>query len=249
MSIILANKAISQTPGNLANLIKKEKNIQKISYCGKLDPMSRGLMLFLTDSFCKKQDMFLKFDKIYQYQILFGFDTDSYDILGKINKMEIYNNVPKIALLNYINKLVGIHEQSFPPYSSICVKNNENLRKPLWWWSKENRISEIKIPSKEIEIYSTKFLGSEWLYFDQIIEVVRNRIKNLRGDFRQNEIMEIWENKYRNNGKKRFLTLNIEMHVSSGTYIRSIIQEIAKEFNLCAIAFDINRTKIGNYKL
>ena len=52
MSIILRHKLISETPGEMANTIKKEMNLKKISYCGKLDPMSRGIMLFLTNEMC-----------------------------------------------------------------------------------------------------------------------------------------------------------------------------------------------------
>ena len=153
MSIILRKKSISETPGEMANKIKKEMELKKISYCGKLDPMSRGIMLFLTNDMCKQQEKYLKMDKIYEFKILFGFKTDSYDILGIIQNINLHQiNIDEI--IKYTNNLIGKHEQYFPPYSSICVANNNNIRKPLWWWSKHNRLHEIKMPSKIIEIYS-----------------------------------------------------------------------------------------------
>ena len=252
MSIVLRNKLISETPGEMAEKIKKEMNLKKISYCGKLDPMSRGIMLFLTNEMCKKQDLYLKMDKIYEFEILFGFKTDTYDILGLIDKVEKIenNNLFNIEkIIEFTNNLVGKHEQKFPPYSSICVANKEGLRKPLWWWSKNNRLDEIIMPSKKIEIYSMNFLKNEKRKFREILPIIVERISKVNGDFRQKKILEIWKKHYDKNKEKEFHILRFKTEVSSGTYIRSIIQKIAKKFNTSAIAFDINRKKIGIYDI
>ena len=247
MSVILRNKSISETPGEMANKIKKEMELKKISYCGKLDPMSRGIMLFLTNDMCKQQENFLKMDKVYEFKILFGFKTDSYDILGMIENI----NVDKIQIneiIDYTQKLIGKHQQYFPPYSSICVANKNNVRKPLWWWSKHNRLDEIKMPHKIIEIYSMEFLKHTQKEFKEIIPIIKQRISNVKGDFRQKIIIELWEKYYQENKDQKFHILKFRSKVSSGTYIRSIIQKIAKQFNTSAIAYDINRKKIGNYE-
>ena len=44
-------------------------------------------------------------------------------------------------------------------------------------------------------------------------------------------------------------TLSIELEVSSGTYIRSIAEEIGKRLNLPATLSDLKRTRIGNFSL
>ena len=248
MSLIIKEKNVSETPGEMANKIKKEMNLHKISYCGKLDPMSRGIMLFLTNEFCKKQDSFLKLDKIYEFKILFGFKTDSYDILGIIENMDLTNNIENELIINYTEKLVGKHKQFFPPYSSINVANDKGLRKPLWWWSKNNRLKEIKRPSKEIEIYSMEFIKHQYKSFTEIHKIIQNKINNLKGDFRQEEIKLLWEKYYNLYKSEKFHIFKFRTHVSSGTYIRSLIQKIAKEFNTYAIAYDINRIKIGNFQ-
>jgi tRNA pseudouridine55 synthase len=247
MSIIIKQKNVSETPGEMANQIKQRFNLNKISYCGKLDPMSRGVMLFLTDGYCKKQEQFLKLDKIYEFEILFGFKTDSYDILGIIDKMKIENDLDIESIINYTESLTGKHQQYFPPFSSITAMNDEGLRKPLWWWSKYNRINEIRIPHKEINIYSMDFISSEKKTFQDVIFTIKNKINSLKGDFRQKEILELWEQKYKENQNQSFHVLKFRTEVSSGTYIRSIIQKIATNYNTYGIAYDINRTKLGVY--
>lgn len=246
MSIVIKNKLISETPGEMAQEIKKEMNLKKISYCGKLDPMSRGIMLFLTNEMCKKQESYLNMDKIYEFKILFGIKTDTYDILGIIQKFE-NNDIELDQIIKYTQKLIGTHDQCFPPYSSICVANNENLRKPLWWWSKNNRLNEIIMPSKKIEIYSMEFLKYKKKKFNEIISTITERISKVNGDFRQKNILKLWNKYYQENKEEELHILQFKTRVSSGTYIRSIIQKIATQFNTSAIAYDINRTKIGIY--
>ena len=87
-------------------------------------------------------------DKIYEFKILFGFKTDTYDILGLIENIN-NNEIQVNRIIEYTKNLIGKHEQYFPPYSSICVANKDNLRKPLWWWSKHKRLDEIEMPFKK----------------------------------------------------------------------------------------------------
>ena len=247
MSVILRNKSISETPGEMAKKIKKEMKLEKISYCGKLDPMSRGIMLFLANDMCKQQEKFLKMDKVYEFKILFGFKTDSYDILGMIENINV-DEIQINKIIHYTQKLVGKHQQYFPPYSSICVANKNNVRKPLWWWSKHNRLDEVEMPYKTIKIYSMQFLKHTKKEFKEIIPIIKERISNVKGDFRQKDILELWKKYYQENKDQGFHILKFRSKVSSGTYIRSIIQKIANHFNTSAIAFDINRKKIGIYE-
>ena len=185
-------------------------------------------------------------DKIYEFKILFGFKTDTYDILGLIEKMN-FNDIDISKVIEYTQRLEGTHTQYFPPFSSICVANKNGLRKPLWWWSKNNLLNEIEIPSKIIEIYEMKFLNHKTQSFDTIFPIIKERISKLKGEFRQKEILELWNKYYKENKDKKFTILKFRSKVSSGTYIRSIIQKIAKQFDTSAIAYDINRKKIGIY--
>ena len=46
--------------------------------------MANGLMILLINNECKQQDKYLKLNKTYEFDILFGFKTDTYDVLGKL---------------------------------------------------------------------------------------------------------------------------------------------------------------------
>ena len=46
--------------------------------------MARGEMLLLGDEMCKQMDNHKNYDKTYQFEIVFGFQTDTDDFLGLI---------------------------------------------------------------------------------------------------------------------------------------------------------------------
>ena len=57
-----------------------------MTYAGRLDPMASGVLLVLAGEETKNKDKYLGLDKEYDFEILFGFATDTYDILGKVIK-------------------------------------------------------------------------------------------------------------------------------------------------------------------
>jgi tRNA pseudouridine55 synthase len=53
-----------------------------MTYAGRLDPLACGVLVVLTGEDVHSKEQFLGLDKQYEAEILFGFETDSYDILG-----------------------------------------------------------------------------------------------------------------------------------------------------------------------
>lgn len=236
-------KDIGQTPLELINTIKLDSdNKIKYSYAGRLDPMARGQMIILQDKECKSKDNYLNLDKEYEFEILLGYQTDTFDILGKIQN-SFSKNIPKILDFN-LTKYLGQQEQYYPPYSSIVVN-----KKPLWLWSKENRLNEIEIPKRNINIYSLEYLYHYEIKNNLILfEKIKNKIYKLQPNnfenFRVNEIIDNWKNILINNN----LNNNIKIYkfrskVSSGTYIRTLVNRIGLDLGYYGIAFDIHRTK------
>src|SRR3989338_4911372 len=87
--IIILNKKEGETPlAALEAFRRKNKEYAntKLTYAGRLDPMASGLLLLLAGEEIKNKEKYLNLDKEYEFEILFGFQTDTYDILGKITK-------------------------------------------------------------------------------------------------------------------------------------------------------------------
>ena len=114
----------------------------------------------------------------------------------------------------------------------------------MWWWSKNNRLDEIIPPSKEIEIKSLDFIENKMLDFKNLYLNITDKIKKMKGEFRQDETLDSWKQLFSYNENEILSSITLRARVSSGTYIRTLIQDIAEYYNTKAISIDINRTNL-----
>ncbi len=253
------NKKVGQTPLEVLNIFKEKnkeyKNV-KLAYAGRLDPLAEGRLLVLSGEFCKRRDKFLNLDKEYEFEILLNFNSDSHDVLGLAEYDENFN-IEKFSnkkLNKILEKLLGKQKFKYPVFSSKAV-----LGKPLFLWKLENRIEEITIPEKEVEIFhlskiEQRIATKEKLrkeIFDKInsIKKVTDKKKALGNDFRRVDIRRQWNKIFDEiTPDKKFLIIKIKAIVSSGTYMRVLADKIAIELGTYGLAISIKRTKIGVYK-
>src|SRR5690606_34034568 len=57
----------------------------KMTYLGRLDPMAEGLLLVLAGN-TKDREKYLALDKTYEFEVLWSFETDTYDTLGLVSE-------------------------------------------------------------------------------------------------------------------------------------------------------------------
>lgn len=226
----------------------------KYTYLGRLDPMAEGVLLVGTgeDTSEERRKAFLNLNKEYEFVILFGFATDTHDCLGKVLRVEKIPNLALYDLIRLENVYKGRREQKYPIFSSKPISKKVNgkiSKKPLHEWARMSEILGDEIPTKDIEIYSLKFLDLQELTAKELFGRLLMDISKVQGDFRQNEILIGWKNiLFGMSGAKLYLG-KYRALVSSGTYIRSLVDEMGKTLGCGALALSIVRTKIGEYKI
>lgn len=235
-------KPIGITSVELMNIYKKENNIkERVSFAGRLDPMAHGEMILLKGEECKLQESYCGRDKIYEFQILYGFNTDTLDILGISNHIES-------PLQICINDFKGKFNQSYPLYSSKTIECKEEINKntglfkkvPLWYYVSKYSLDKKDIPKKMINVYELNKLDHGYFNNLELLEMILNKISLLSDQykerFRYDEIRKIWNinlNNHRIYKIERYIT-----KVSSGTYIRSLCERMG------GIAYDIKRVAV-----
>jgi tRNA pseudouridine55 synthase len=208
-----------------------------MTYAGRLDPMASGELLILVGDKCKNREKYLGLDKTYRVKILFGVTTDTYDILGLVSGKYVATENIKEKLTKILSKFTGKFLQDYPAFSSKTVGG-----KTLFSLAKSGALGDGDArPQKEVEIYKIKILGDEELSPAIVQEDIRKRINLVKGDFRQKEILEKWDNFFTENKIEKFETIEIEVHCSSGTYMRSLANTIGKKLGCGAIAWEIER--------
>jgi len=243
--VIYLNKKEGETPLEALEYFrstnKKYKDL-KVTYAGRLDPMASGLLLLLVDDKIKEKEDYLKLDKEYIFDVLFGFSTDTYDILGKVEHSHILKNVRISGLEEKIKdnlkSFTGKFIQKYPAYSSKTVKG-----KQLFSYAREG--IEVEIPTREVFIKSFKFLKIRKISHKSLLENIEKRIKKVKGDFRQKEIIQTWRQNL--TGNNQFYIASFKIKCSSGTYVRSLSHNLGGKMGVPALAFSIKRTKIGNW--
>jgi len=241
--IISVYKPVGISPLDLVKKFQKkysENKKEKIAYAGRLDPLAEGVVLLIKGEKLKKFDDYLKFNKKYEAEILFGFCTDTYDILG-ISSKKNTKFLSEEKIENNIKEMKGDFKFTLPPFSSYKIK-----KKPLFWWALQGRLNEIKIPEKKAFIYSIDILRKDYFPEQEIKREILNKIKIVKGNFRQEKIIKRWEKNLDKNNN--YFIFKIKVSCSSGCYIRSIADEVGKKLKSGALLMGLKRTAVGSYK-
>ena len=248
-SVINIYKPVGITPLQLIDQFRlkyPEYKDEKIGYAGRLDPLAHGVLSLLIGEENKQREKYLHLDKTYQFSVLFGLETDSYDFLGLL-KNDHVNDVPadiSQKIEKFIPTKLRKQTQMYPPFSSKAVNG-----KPLFWWAKRERLDEIAIPSREVEIFNFKLIKIEKIPKIIIQDNILTKVKSIQGYFRQEEIYHQWTQFFKINKLPEFTLATFEVHCSSGTYMRSLAHELGQTIEYGAISYEILRTQVGEYNL
>ncbi len=246
--IVVAYKPQAMTPYQLTLQIKNIlKTTEPLGYAGRLDPMAEGLMVILVGEENKKRKEYERLGKTYIFEVLFGVSSDSYDVLG------IARDDPapigagrdiQIKVVRYLKGLIGEFEQEYPPYSAKLLRG-----KPLFKWAREGKLQGIKLPSKIVAVKSAKLLNITTISAADLKRNIIKRVKAVKGEFRQDEVLQSWDSFFEKNKQKEFIVAKIKIDSSSGVYVRSIANDIGEKLGCGAIALNIVRTRVGKYSI
>lgn len=256
--MIFLDKKEGETPLEALELFRSRNELYKdvkMTYAGRLDPMASGLLIVLTGEETKNKEKYLALDKEYEFEVLFGFATDTYDILGEVTESAracladscvrscLTQEELQKKIKQNMKSFTGKFIQKYPLYSSKAVRG-----KQLFEYARAGL--EVEIPEREVNVKSLKLLKIKKINNKKLLENIEKRIAKVGGDFRQKEIIKIWkENLAVKKFKKplNFFTASFKIKCGSGTYVRSIANNLGEKIGIPALAFSIKRTRIGRW--
>jgi tRNA pseudouridine55 synthase len=251
MGMYTVTKKVGETPLMALERFRKRKKLSPstpLSYAGRLDPMASGKLLILSGDDCKKQDEYRAYEKEYLVEVLLGVKTDTGDVLG----LPTIDNAPHDVKVPDVKKIterfVGPYRAPYPAFSSKTVGG-----KPLFLYALEHRLHEIEIPKQDGEIHTIRYRGKYkksapalLLYIEQKIAKlpsVDDPRKEIGRDFRRGEILSAWKTLL-GSSLRRFTILKLRVKTSSGVYMRTLAEDLARELGYFGMALSIDRTKI-----
>jgi len=237
--ILTLYKNLGETP--LECLLRfKEHNSQyaetKMTYLGRLDPMAEGLLLVLAGN-TRDKDQYLALDKTYEFEILWGFKTDTHDILGLVEEGPSPQKL-EIRMASLLKKVSAIKKQEYPLFSSRMF-GKDFLK------ARGASVDGIERPEKDIRIFDLVHIHTRSITGREILREISERIAKVDGDFRQEQVLSSWHNTLATKQNEFYLISKFRADVSSGTYIRGLASEMGKLLSSAALAWSIKRTRVG----
>ena len=215
--LILVYKRKGKTSRNVVENISKKYGV-KAGHIGTLDPMAKGLLPVLVGNTCKLSKYLMEHDKTYLVEMKFGYNTETLDIEGEILEEDKSFRENNIIDNEFFDMII------------IAMKKELGTKK--------------QIPP----IYSAKKLNGKKLYEiarkdkEKAIEMAKEKAKEITiYNMYDISLKELWDN----NPKDILLSFKVEC--SSGTYIRSLVRDIAENMGTIAIMTDLRRIAVGNY--
>ncbi len=216
---------------------------ETLSYAGRLDPMAEGILPVLVgEEENKNRKNFLSADKKYYAEFLIGYATDTGDVLGVIQNTSS-KRIGTVAVEKCFSYIKSINQQIYPWYSSQTVDGV-----PLFEYARK-KMFDIVRPKRDITIYSIEDIKLSEFDSLQTIQNIIEDIQKVTGDFRQEEIIQNWQDVIENSKNDSQVSsvcqvISCTLHVSSGTYIRGLCEEIEKQIEIPVVLHKLIRTEV-----
>jgi tRNA pseudouridine55 synthase len=138
---------------NFIYKVKKKLGYQKIGHAGTLDPLASGVMIVLTDKDTKKQNEYMKQDKVYLAEVLLGAFSESFDLEKTLIFSEKAPNLSKDIIEKTVKSLIGELTLPAPIYSAKVISG-----KRLYKYAKQG-LTEIELPKVTSIIKDIKIIN------------------------------------------------------------------------------------------
>ena len=203
--------------------------------------MASGVIIVLLGEERLKKYEYAAWKKKYEFSLVFGISTDTYDGLGLVTGVEPPREFTKKEMEEKINGLIGKYQQEVPIYSTKMINGlhlHEYARRKL----------PVELPKKSGRIYSLKLKSMVKRSTASLIKEIFARIDLINGDFRQAEVKRKWLGVLpRRNLPEKLVTTRLIVETSKGIYIRSLSQDIGRLLGSQCFCHDIVRTHNGTY--
>lgn len=244
---------------------KKKKNVGlKVGHGGTLDPLASGVMVIGVGTGTRELTKYLtNCTKVYEAVAMFGASTTTYDSMGQVLEHGPTDHLAIDQIQEAINtKFSGEILQLPPIYSALKMDG-----KPLYEYARNGIPLPKQIEHRRVTIHSFTIMDNDlnWnqteyklpeteadaeekqFIFSQNQEVLKQLdtedLSKLSGISQTNDSHSVTAK------DKKYPTLTFRFSVSSGTYIRSLIHDLAKSVGTTAHMTKLVRIQQGPFHL
>ncbi len=148
--IINVYKPSGFTSFQVVSILKRILKVKKIGHTGTLDPQAEGVLVICVGEATKVASIISKTKKVYDAEIIFGIETDTWDMEGRVLEERRCREIKK-KIEGVLPQFQGEIEQIPPMYSAISYKGER-----LYNLARKGKVVERK--PRKIRIYKLELL-------------------------------------------------------------------------------------------
>ncbi|KAF7338231.1 Dihydrodipicolinate synthetase [Mycena venus] len=233
---------------------KKKINLRKpgdikIGQGGTLDPLADGVLVVGVGKATKKLGQFLECTKEYRTTCLLGCETDTYDSEGSRVRLAPWRHVTRDRVESALAKFRGDIQQTPPIFSALKMDG-----RPLYEYARKGiplprPIEARKATVHSLELVEWKDSAHDFRWPAQTFSEEEKQAmeKALQGAGETAGVLE--EKAEIPEDDEAPTAFVLKMRVSSGTYVRSIVHDLAHELGSAGHVVTLCRTRQGRFAL
>lgn len=265
--------------GERTNWKKVSKMYVKLGSGGTLDPLADGVLIVGVGNGTKDLPQFLNCTKTYRTTGLLGCETDSYDAEGAIARLAPWKHVTRALLLQNLERFRGEIMQTPPIYSALKIdgkalyeyaRQNIPLPRPIEsrkvtisaidltaftpstehrFKFPEKRLDEVQVAERQkmLALVASSTEGANLVEVNGSKELSTTSVQPPSSaeadEAEQSAEAEV------TTGDEIPPTFELEMTVSSGTYVRSVVHDLGIAVGSAAHVVVLTRTRQGAFVL
>lgn len=245
-----------QKPSSIFHLPSSPLPKVKVGHAGTLDPLATGLMLVLIGNYTKRAEEFSKLDKTYDVTMKLGITSTTGDEEGEKTPYDMHQPAcfaaePQIPQASSDSEHFSSSQHNRRTICTpSCVVRRENAHNHE---VQAVELCDCHAPTEiELQTVVEQFIGEvmQTPHKYSAIKINGQRAyklaragKEVKIEPRKVHIYEIKVNDY------SYPEIRFSTQVSSGTYIRSLVEDIGILLETGAYMSRLRRTKVGNYTI
>lgn len=212
--------------------VKHALGTKKVGHTGTLDSFADGLLVLLSGKLTKLVPYITDFDKTYRVLFYFGKETDTLDPEGAViaeKPLPVYAD-----FIAAIRQLTGTIEQVPPVYSAV-KQAGERLS------DKIRRGETVTVPPRTVTIYN---IDIEEIFYAPEVDTTgfENPCSDTGVELLEADTASL-------STAQKVLGAVLCVRCSKGTYIRSLVRDIAHRCDSAAYVYALRRTAVGPFTL
>ena len=216
--------------------VKHALGTKKVGHTGTLDSFADGLLVLLSGKLTKLVPHITDFDKTYRVLFYFGKETDTLDPEGAViaeKPLPVYAD-----FIAAIKQLTGTIEQVPPVYSAV-KQAGERLSDRI------RRGETVTVPPRTVTIYS---IDIEEIFYEPTADTGAEPLEADAAVLSTTQKLSGAE-KSEAGAAQKVLGAVLCVRCSKGTYIRSLVRDIAHRCGSAAYVYELRRTAVGPFTL